>query len=55
MEMQIQIEKQADALRLQNQAFTAERESWQLEKDRLYRRVASLEALLKGTTNGHRY
>ena len=52
--MQAQIDKQAEALRLQHQAFMAERESWQFEKDRLYRRITSLESLLKGTASGHR-
>lgn len=54
LEMQAQLDKQAEALRLQHQAFVAERESWQYEKERLYRRVAALEALLKGTASGHR-
>ena len=54
LEMQAQLDKQADALRLQHQAFVAEREGWQFERDRLYRRIASLEALLKSTANGHR-
>ncbi|KAL1305908.1 hypothetical protein AAFC00_004051 [Neodothiora populina] len=53
MSMQIQIDKQAEAMRLQHQAFVAERESWQLERDRLYRRIIALESLLKGSTNGH--
>lgn len=53
-EMQAQLDKQADALRLQNQAFAAERESWQLERDRLYRRIGALETLLK-SASGHRY
>lgn len=53
-EMQAQLDKQADALRLQHQAFVAEREGWQLERDRLYRRIAALETLLK-SANGHRY
>ncbi|KAF1344556.1 hypothetical protein BDV97DRAFT_402339 [Delphinella strobiligena] len=53
MEMQAQLDKQTEALRLQHQAFSAERDSWQLEKDRLYRRIAALESLLKGTATGH--
>lgn len=54
MDMQAQLDKQSEALRLQHQAFVAERESWQYEKERMYRRIASLEALLKSTANGHR-
>ena len=42
------------ALRLQNQAFVAERESWQMERDRMHRRIVALEALLK-SPNGQRY
>ena len=52
-ELQAQIEKQAKALRLQHEAFVIERECWDLERDRLYRRVAALESLLKATS-GHR-
>lgn len=54
MEMQAQLDKQTEALHLQHKAFSAERDSWQLEKDRLYRRIAALESLLKGTATGHR-
>lgn len=53
-DMQAQIHKQAEALRLQHKAFDAERESWDLEKVRLYRRIGALEALLKATANGQR-
>ena len=53
LETQAQLDKQAEALRLQHLAFVAERESWELERERLYRRVAALEALLK-TPNGQR-
>jgi len=52
-ELQAQIQKQAEALRLQHQAFAVERECWDLERDRLYRRVMALESLLKAA-NGHR-
>ena len=52
-ELQTQIRKQGDALRLQHQAFAAERECWDLERDRLYCRVEALEGLLKAA-NGHR-
>jgi len=52
-ELQAQIQKQAEALRLQHQAFAVERECWDLERDRLYRRIVSLEGLLKAA-NGHR-
>ncbi|GAB7348739.1 hypothetical protein MBLNU459_g7474t1 [Dothideomycetes sp. NU459] len=51
-EMQAQLDKQADALRLQHQAFVAERDGWQLERDRLYRRITALETLLK-SASGH--
>lgn len=53
-ELQALMEKQSEALRLQQIGFAAERECWDMERDRLYRRVASLEALLK-SANGHRY
>lgn len=52
-EMELQLEKLNDALRLQNQAFVAERESWQMERDRLHRRITALESLLK-VPNGQR-
>jgi len=52
-ELQAQIVKQAKALRLQHEAFVTERECWDMERDRLYRRVAALESLLKAAT-GHR-
>ncbi|GAM87172.1 hypothetical protein ANO11243_051930 [Dothideomycetidae sp. 11243] len=42
-----QVRKQTEALRLQHQAFVVERECWEMERDRLYRRIAALEALLK--------
>jgi hypothetical protein len=51
--MQAQLDKLNDALRLQNQAFVAERESWQMERDRMHRRIVALEALLK-SPNGQR-
>ena len=53
-DMQAQLGKLNDALRLQNQAFVAERESWQMERDRMHRRIVALEALLK-SPNGQRY
>ena len=53
-QLQIQVHKQAEALRLQQLAFAAERECWDFERDRLYRRILSLENLLK-SVNGHRY
>jgi hypothetical protein len=52
-DMQAQLDKLNDALRLQNQAFVAERESWQMERDRMHRRIVALEALLK-SPNGQR-
>lgn len=53
-DMQAQLDKLNEALRLQNQAFVAERESWQMERDRMHRRIISLESLLK-SPNGQRY
>ncbi|TIA23083.1 hypothetical protein D6C80_00903 [Aureobasidium pullulans] len=46
-DMQAQLDKLNEALRLQHQAFVAERESWQMERDRMHRRVTALESLLK--------
>ncbi|CAD0099325.1 unnamed protein product [Aureobasidium mustum] len=46
-DMQAQLDKLNEALRLQHQAFVAERESWQMERDRMQRRVSALESLLK--------
>ncbi|KAG9649965.1 hypothetical protein KCU86_g17376, partial [Aureobasidium melanogenum] len=46
-DMQAQLDKLHEALRLQHQAFVAERESWQMERDRMQRRVSALESLLK--------
>lgn len=51
--MQAQLDKLNEALRLQHQAFVAERESWQMERDRMHRRVTALESLLK-SPNGQR-
>ncbi|PSK34939.1 hypothetical protein B9Z65_1522 [Elsinoe australis] len=48
-----QVRKQAEALRLQHQAFVVERECWEMERERLYKRIASLEGLLK-SPKGHR-
>ena len=53
-EMQAQIRRQAEALHLQHAAFAVERDCWDMERDRLYRRITALESLLK-TANGHRY
>lgn len=52
-DMQAQLDKLNEALRLQHQAFVAERESWQMERDRMHRRVTALESLLK-SPNGQR-
>ncbi|KAH0011724.1 hypothetical protein KCU80_g20355, partial [Aureobasidium melanogenum] len=52
-DMQAQLDKLQEALRLQHQAFVAERESWQMERDRMQRRVSALESLLK-SPNGQR-
>lgn len=52
-ELQAQIEKQAEALHSLHEGFSKERESWRLERDRLYRRIDSLEALFK-IAGGHR-
>lgn len=52
-DMQAQLDKLNEALRLQHQAFVAERESWQMERDRMQRRVSALESLLK-SPNGQR-
>ncbi|PNS19488.1 hypothetical protein CAC42_7332 [Sphaceloma murrayae] len=52
-DLQSQVKKQAEALRLQHQAFVVERECWEMERERLYRRIASLEGLLK-SPKGHR-
>ena len=51
--LQAQIKKQADTLRMQHEAFAAERDCWEVERDRLYRRISSLESLLR-SANGHR-
>ncbi|KAF2150497.1 hypothetical protein K461DRAFT_269940 [Myriangium duriaei CBS 260.36] len=47
LDLQGQVHKQVEALRLQHQAFVVERECWNMERDRLYKRIAALEALLK--------
>jgi hypothetical protein len=52
-DMQAQLDKLNHALRLQNQAFVAERESWQMERDRMQRRIIALEVLLR-SPNGQR-
>lgn len=54
-DMDILLAKKDEALRLALQAFTVERECWQMEKDHLHRRIANLEALLKASVDGHRY
>ncbi|KAG8624262.1 hypothetical protein KVT40_007329 [Elsinoe batatas] len=52
-DLQSQVRKQTEALRLQHQAFVVERECWEMERERLYKRIASLEGLLK-SPKGHR-
>ncbi|KAF4553230.1 Hypothetical protein D9617_7g029570 [Elsinoe fawcettii] len=52
-DLQGQVRKQTEALRLQHQAFVVERECWEMERERLYKRIASLEGLLK-SPKGHR-
>lgn len=47
LDLQGQVRKQAEALKLQHQAFVVERECWEMEKGRLYRRIAALETLLR--------
>ncbi|KAF2220193.1 hypothetical protein BDZ85DRAFT_267324 [Elsinoe ampelina] len=51
-DLQSQVRKQMEALRLQHQAFVVERECWEMERERLYKRIASLEGLLK-SPKGH--
>ncbi|KAM3417047.1 hypothetical protein BST61_g8628 [Cercospora zeina] len=45
--LQAIIDKQAEALRQLHKAFQAERESWDLERQRFFERICSLEQLLK--------
>jgi hypothetical protein len=52
-DLQAQLDKLHQALTLQHQAFVAERESWQMERGRMHRRIAALEGLLK-SPNGVR-
>ena len=47
LDLEGQLSKQTEALRLQHQAFAVERECWEMERDRLHRRIAALETLLK--------
>ncbi|KAF2719555.1 hypothetical protein K431DRAFT_228490 [Polychaeton citri CBS 116435] len=50
--LQVIIDQQSAAIRLLHDAFAAERQVWNLEKERLHQRIASLEKLLK-TGNGY--
>ena len=52
-DLQVVVDQQASALQLLHAAFAAERQTWTLERDRLYHRIASLEQLLK-TGDGYR-
>ncbi|KAK3702212.1 hypothetical protein LTR37_015044 [Vermiconidia calcicola] len=45
--LQIIIDQQANAINKLHDAFAAERQTWTLEKERLYQRIAKLERLLK--------
>jgi len=53
-DLQLQIIKQSEALQLQHDAFKIERDCWNIEKDRLYKRISSLEILLN-YPKCHRY
>lgn len=46
-DLQIIIDQQASAIQLLHDAFAAERQAWNSEKERLYTRIASLEKLLR--------
>lgn len=46
-DLQSIVNQQAMALKLAHQAFAAERAAWDLEKDKLYARITSLEQLLR--------
>lgn len=52
-DLQVVVDQQASAIQLLHDAFEAERKSWNLERDRLYLRIANLEKLLK-TGDGYR-
>ena len=45
--LQAIIDKQSEALRQLHKGFNAERESWDLERERFFERIHSLEQLLK--------
>ncbi|KAI5357046.1 hypothetical protein Slin15195_G052880 [Septoria linicola] len=45
--LQAIVDKQAEALRQLHKAFQAERESWDLERERMFARIHSLEQLLR--------
>lgn len=51
-DLQVVLDQQAAALQLLHDAFAAERQAWNMEKERLYCRIASLEKLLR-TGDGH--
>lgn len=46
-DLQVIVDKQADVIRQLHKAFNAERESWDLERQRFYNRIFSLEQLLR--------
>lgn len=45
--LQAIVDKQGEALRQLHKAFQAERESWDLERERMFARIHSLEQLLR--------
>lgn len=53
-DLQVVVDQQASAISLLHDAFAAERQAWSLERERLYGRIARLEALVR-RGEGHRY
>ena len=52
-ELQAIVDQQATALRMLHDAFAAERQVWDRERERMYHRITSLESLLKNA-DGYR-
>jgi hypothetical protein len=50
-DLQVIVDRQANAFEKMYEAFQAERDVWKLEKQRLHARIAALEQLLK--SNDH--
>lgn len=46
-DLQVVVDQQAAAIQLLHDAFAAERQSWNVEREKLYYRIAQLEKLLK--------